>query len=72
MYWYDMPMQVQYFTGREWSKGIIYEDHIIDLYSGQLWLIDEIYIEAEKMGIPEEAAIIEKCEWVNILEFLNS
>ena len=70
-YFYPGPTEVQYLYDGIWSKGIAYREVVIDLYSGRPRAIELIYIEAEKMGIPEEAAIIEKCEWINILEFLN-
>ena len=71
-YFYPGPTEVQYFIKDEWSKGIAYCDYIIDLYNGQPYLIDSIYSEAKEKGINEDAAIIEKCEWINILEFLNN
>ena len=70
-YFYPGPTQVQYFLSDSWSKGIAFCDFIIDLYNGQPYLIDLIYREAEKMGISEEAAIVEKCEWIDFLKFIN-
>ena len=69
-YFYPGPTQVQYFWDGTWSKGIAYCDFIIDLYSGKPRVIDSIYSEAEKMGISKDAAIVEKCEWIDFLKFM--
>ena len=71
-YFYPGPTEVQYLYDGTWSKGIAYRSKIIDLYNGQLISIDEVYAAALNMGISKDAAIIEKCEWINILEFMNS
>lgn len=70
-YFYPGPTEVQYFWDGTWSKGIAYREVVIDLYSGKPRVIDLIYDDAEKMGIPKDAAIIEKCEWIDILKFMN-
>lgn len=69
-YFYPGPTQVQYFCDGVWSKGIAYREVVIDLYSGRQRVVDLIYDDAEKMGIPAEAAIVEKCEWIDILKFM--
>lgn len=71
-YFYPGPTEVQYLYDGTWSKGIAYREVVIDLYSGRQHAIDLIYDDAEKMGISKDAAIVEKCEWIDILEFMNS
>ena len=70
-YFYPGPTEVQYLYNGTWSKGIAYREVVIDLYSGRQRAVDLIYDDAEKMGIPKDAAIIEKCEWIDILKFMN-
>ena len=71
-YFYPGPTEVQYLRDGTWSKGIAYREVVIDLYSGKQRAVDLIYDDAEKMGISKDAAIVEKCEWIDILEFMNS
>ena len=70
-YFYPGPTEVQYLRDGTWSKGIAYREVVIDLYSGWPRAIEVIYMEAEEMGIDEDAAIVEKCEWIDILKFMN-
>lgn len=70
-YFYPGPTEVQYLHDGTWSKGIAYREVVIDLYSGQPRAIELIYDDAEKMGISKDMAIVEKCEWIDILKFMN-
>lgn len=59
-------MQCRYLSGDKYKEGIVYQDFVIDLYSGALCKLSYIYAEAKINGIDEDDAVIEWADWQDL------
>ena len=64
--YYEVPMQVIFWRGREYEKGIVYHETVIAARDGKVFPTKEIMRKARNCGVDEDYAIVESFEWLPI------
>lgn len=59
-------MQCRYLSGDKYKEGIVYQDFVIDLFSGAPSKLSWIYAEAKINGVDEDDAVIEWADWQDL------
>ena len=62
-------MQCRYLSGDKYKEGIVYQDFVIDLFSGAPCKLSYIYAEAKVNGIDEDDAVIEWADWQDLAQY---
>ena len=64
--YYEIPMQIIFWRGREYEKGIVYHETVIAARDGAAFSTKEIMRMARSCGVDEDYAIVESFEWLPI------
>lgn len=59
-------MQCRYLISGEYKEGIVYQDFVIDLFSGAPYKLNYIYAEAKINGVDEDDVVIEWADWKDL------
>ena len=59
-------MQCRYLSGDKYKEGIVYQDFVIDLFSGAPYKLNDIYYAAQLNGVDIDDAIIEWGDWKDL------
>ena len=59
-------MQCRYLSGGKYKEGIVYQDFVIDLFSGAPLKLSQIYAEAKIKGVDLDDAVVEWGDWQDL------
>ena len=62
-------MQCRYLSGDKYKEGIVYQNFVIDLYSGAPYKLNDIYAEAKINGVDLDDAVIEWADWQDLTQY---